>query len=352
MFARLALVIAVLATVASAIAPACLTAQQRGNVAVIAPPGDPLASVTPTFLVQATDFPNPGPIRITLQVAYDPTFTGTLAVDTTLITPLSAIGIAPSVALGSGQKIWYRAIATDVNGVQATSAIAGPKTIPPWVTPIGPPFVVGQPVRTRTPRFVWHSPQINNPPGPWLYTITITNVGLNIPKVTPLGSDTTFVPPQDLEPNAFYTWSILARPQRSTQASRADSPTPFLIEDADTPIAITTLYAPFPSPFPSIGRNTTCLWFDLEHTSTVTLDVYDLRGLHVRRILPNAEFGATVSPGRYGRGRTEFNENCDSRFAWDGTDERGRTVPEGVYLVRFRGDGVDLTKKVVFRGRR
>ena len=33
------------------------------------------------------------------------------------------------------------------------------------------------------------------------------------------------------------------------------------------------------------------------------------------------------------------------------TDDRGRTVPPGVYLVRFTGDGVSETRKVLFRGR-
>lgn len=345
-----ALVAAVLALGASA---ERLAAQQRGNVSVVAPPGDTLASVTPTFAVQGTDFPNPGPIRLTLQIAYNPSFTGQLAFDTTVVAPNGTIGIAPSIALASGQKIWYRAIGTDVNGVQAASAIAGPKTIPQWVTPIGPPYVVAQPVRTRTPRFVWRSPQINSPPGPWQYTILITNVGLGTTEVTPVpGSDTTYVPSKDLEPNAFYTWAIRAQAGTSAQIATVPSPTRFLVEDSDVPIATTTLYAPFPSPFPSLAKDSTCLWFDLAKPSTVQLDIFDLRGLHVRRLLPNPALGATIPTGRYGRGRTELNEGCDARFAWDGTDDRGRFVPEGVYLVRLRGDGVDLTRKVVYRGRR
>jgi hypothetical protein len=80
--------------------------------------------------------------------------------------------------------------------------------------------------------------------------------------------------------------------------------------------------------------------------------VHDLRGLHVRRLLPNGDLAGPLQPGRYGRGRTECNEGCDRRIEWDGTDDRGSPVPEGVYIIYFRADGIVRTKKVLFRGRR
>jgi hypothetical protein len=346
--ARRIVLLAALGTFAAL--PARLAAQ--GNVAVIAPPEDTLRSVTPTFVVQATGFSTAGPMRITLQLATSPAFSGSLALDTTIVTTRTTVTFSPSAALQEGAHIYYRALVVDAVGAQGASLAAGPKIVPPWITPIiAPPQVIGQPVRTRTPRFVWHSPQLSTPPGPWQYTIRITNVGLNTTQVTPVGSDTTYTPSRDLEPNAIYRWELEARVGKTVQATRVQSPSTFVVEDADSPIASTSLYPPFPNPFPSRVNDATCVWFDLRQSADVTLDVYDLRGMHVRRLLPNAEITSPVAAGRYGRGRTEFNEGCDRRFAWDGTDDRGSVVAEGVYLIRFRGDGVEQVKKVLFRGR-
>lgn len=338
------------------LAASALSASAQGgrSVAVIAPPGDTLRSVTPTFLVQATNFSAAGPLRVTLQLATTPAFTGQLVLDTTVVVPPTTgnVTIRPTAPLPEGSRIFYRATVTDVGDASVTSLVAGPKIVPPYVTPVSPPLVVGQPVRTRTPRFVWRSPDVDNPPGPWQYTITITNLATGVPLVTPVGSDTSFVPGVDLETNAFYTWSIEARLANSVVRSVVPSPSTFVVEDAEVPISITGMYPSFPNPFPTPLKDATCIWFDLKRPSTVSLDVSDLRGMHVRRMLPNAELSGTLPAGRYGRGRTELNEGCDLRFAWDGTDDRGRPAPEGVYIIRFRGDGVDVRKRVVFRGAR
>ena len=179
----------------------------------------------------------------------------------------------------------------------------------------------------------------------------IKNLGQNS-FVSNVGSDTSYVPPRDLEINAVYTWSVTAALPRSGQASVVPSSLTFVVEDPMQPIAITDMFPAFPNPFPGLVTNVACIWFDLKNPSAVELDVYSLRGIHVRRLVPNDQFSGTLASGRYGRGRTELAEGCDGRFAWDGTDDRGNTVPEGVYIIRFRGDGVQRTRKVVFRGRR
>jgi hypothetical protein len=226
----------------------------------------------------------------------------------------------------------------------------GPRAVPRWVTPVTPPSVTGQPVRTRTPRFVWRSPAVTEPPGPWRYTIRIANLGRDV-IVAPNLTDTTYVPPSDLETNAVHTWSIEARLPGSLQVTLV-GPISFVVEDPATPVAATDIYAPFPNPFPSLINDATCIWFDLRNESVVSLDVLDLRGIHVRRLLPNADLSGALPAGRYGRGRTELSEGCDRRIEWDGTDDRGNHVPEGVYLIHFRADGITRTKKVLFRGRR
>ena len=45
------------------------------------------------------------------------------------------------------------------------------------------------------------------------------------------------------------------------------------------------------------------------------------------------------------------DSGCDDRLTWDDRDDTGRTVPPGVYLVRFVGDGITSTKKLLLMGK-
>jgi hypothetical protein len=122
-----------------------------------------------------------------------------------------------------------------------------------------------------------------------------------------------------------------------------------VITSANAPIA-TVLFQPFPNPFPNDRLTATCIWFDLKAQATVRLDILDLRGNQVSRIFPGRGF-ETFPPGRYGRDVFGGDTGCDQRFRWEGTDDAGRTVRPGVYLVRLRAGGVETTKRVLFRGR-
>ena len=114
---------------------------------------------------------------------------------------------------------------------------------------------------------------------------------------------------------------------------------------------ITLLYQNFPNPFPTASSRTTCIWFDLSSTSSVSLTIHDVRGNQVRRLLPNAANSQFLTPGRYGRERATSNVGCDPAFSWDGTADNGATVPRGVYLIRLRAGGTQSIKKAVFQGR-
>jgi flagellar hook assembly protein FlgD len=57
--------------------------------------------------------------------------------------------------------------------------------------------------------------------------------------------------------------------------------------------------------------------------------VFDLQGARVR----------TLASGRRAAGA--------HRVEWRGDDERGRALPPGVYLARFRSGGVDVRRKLV-----
>lgn len=114
--------------------------------------------------------------------------------------------------------------------------------------------------------------------------------------------------------------------------------------------AITILYQNFPNPFPTPDSRVTCIWFDLNRTTSVSLTVHDVRGNLVRRILPNAATPQFLAPGRYGRANATSDAGCDPTTSWDGRDANGSLVPRGVYLIRLRAGGDQSIKKAVFQG--
>ncbi len=82
----------------------------------------------------------------------------------------------------------------------------------------------------------------------------------------------------------------------------------------------------FPNPF---NPQTTLRWA-LPHAGRGSLCVYDLRGQLVRTLLADASVPASGT------------------LTWDGTDDHGRSIASGVYLVRLRGDaGAVATQRVV-----
>jgi hypothetical protein len=114
--------------------------------------------------------------------------------------------------------------------------------------------------------------------------------------------------------------------------------------------AITLLYQNFPNPFPTTTSRVTCIWFDLNRTTSVSLTVHDVRGNLVRVILPNASTPQFLQPGRYGRASPTSRAGCDPALTWDGTAADGSVVPRGVYLIRLRAGGAQSIKKAVFQG--
>ena len=85
------------------------------------------------------------------------------------------------------------------------------------------------------------------------------------------------------------------------------------------------LSAPYPSPF----RSETRVTFELPQRRNVKVEVVDVTGRKVRRLLDGSlRAGAHV-------------------LDWDARDEAGRPVAAGIYFVRLRSDGVDVSRKVV-----
>ena len=99
--------------------------------------------------------------------------------------------------------------------------------------------------------------------------------------------------------------------------------------DAPVVVTRTTLRAPTPSPF----NPRTKIAFDLARGGDVTLEVLDVRGRRVRTLLA----GQSLVTGTHER-------------VWNGTDDAGRPLASGVYLVRLRAaDTVEVRRAVLVR---
>jgi len=97
-----------------------------------------------------------------------------------------------------------------------------------------------------------------------------------------------------------------------------DEPTPGASNDSpigvgDGPPSVLQLSAPYPNPF----NPQTTVAFSLPRAQRVELVVFDLRGRRVREL-----WSGDLAAGRHER-------------SWDGADDRGRSLPSGVYCVRL-----------------
>lgn len=95
--------------------------------------------------------------------------------------------------------------------------------------------------------------------------------------------------------------------------------------DATEIPATTLLMANFPNPF----SNSTTIEFELPRSEDVQLDVFDVMGRRVTRLIDESSPG-----GRY-------------RIVWDGRGTDGSRLPSGTYFYRLRTATIDLTKPLV-----
>ena len=95
------------------------------------------------------------------------------------------------------------------------------------------------------------------------------------------------------------------------------------VEPGATPFADRLLPA---RPNPAPGR--TLLSFDLARAGVVALDVYDVNGRHVRRIVRESQ-----EPGRH-------------VYEWNGADDSGAPLAAGVYVVRYSAPGLSRSQRV------
>jgi hypothetical protein len=111
----------------------------------------------------------------------------------------------------------------------------------------------------------------------------------------------------------------------------------------DAALGKTMLSKPMAAPAPEVAPLNTALLparpnpfnpkteisFTLRQTGGVRLAIYNLRGQRVRQLLDE-----TCATGTH-------------RLEWAGTDDNGRAMPGGVYLVRMQADGSNLSQRLL-----
>jgi len=316
--------------------------------AIIADSTSPAPFITVTGVPIAPEF---GPYTLSLAIANEPTFRNPFLVKNAdgNVATFTVDSLMPERVM-----VFFRARLVDAFGTTVAQATAQ-HPVRSWlrlVSPIRGPTTV---VTTQSPEFVWDSPPITVPPGLWQYDLSVINTQTGRRDFFKDGlSETSYTFPEPLEANTSYSWQVHARAVNSsgTSETRVSSPGTIIIASPGAPI-VTLFYQNFPNPF---GRGTrqmrTCFWFDLARPSKVKITIYDIRQREVRHILPVSSSGdATFPIGGYGRENIDTQTGCgDSRFAWDGRDDGGRLVPQGVYLAVFEADGVRSSVKIVFKG--
>jgi hypothetical protein len=321
------------------------SAQVSPGVQPLEPTGPAVTTVTPTFRWTPAD-PDPAarPIVYRLRIARSANL-APLVVDTALT---DAERYDLGVPLKPGPGLYWRVDATTILGATSSTGTVGPHSVPPWATLTTLNDPQGSATDDPQPLFTWTAPAITAPPGPFRFDLFVARTTPGYPATAVLGiMATSQRAPAPLETNVTYSWSLVVHAGSDTSLVRSVGA--FIVLDSTLP-RTTLLYQNFPNPFPTPERDQTCIWFDLAAASSVELDILDLRGSTVRRLLPSTEFPEVMPPDRYGRGDAGGNV-CDPRLTWDGTATNGRTVPPGVYLVRLKASGAAAFRRMVFRGR-
>ncbi|MBA3672662.1 MAG: hypothetical protein H0W68_11675 [Gemmatimonadaceae bacterium] len=338
--------IAALAVAAGLLLPHALVAQT--TVALEVPTITPFPAA-PQIVVRAVGFPaGSGPRSVRLRLSLTPNF-GLIVFDSVIAGDLGVF--RQRRLLPENSEIYAEATVLDAIGRVMLSSTQRAGRTGTRLELIGPSGKSGVTLNTRQPVFAWRSASVTAPPGPWVYELFITNVATQETRSRISILDTIYTYPDTLQANTSYRWRVVARLQNGSPADSAvaSSLSSFVIAPSDAPLT-TLLYQNFPNPFPAASSQTTCVWFDLERASIVRLQVLDLRGHLVRKLIP-AVLTDDLPSGRYGRLIEGAAGGCDQRLAWDGTGDDGRVAAPGIYLLMLHADGRKFSRKIVFLGR-
>ncbi|MDH3459142.1 MAG: hypothetical protein OER90_20055, partial [Gemmatimonadota bacterium] len=274
----------------------------------------------------------------------------TAFVNIILDTLTSSTTLTLQTPLSPGTPLTYRVTAIVADSFSVTSTRSPVLASPQWVTLLAPDGPGGVSIADLRPTFRWSSPTVTEPPGPFTYDVRVVRADDGSIEIDEPGLTVRqFVPDRDLDRNTPYRWSVTAR--LGSDSAVVGSQGTFVIIDDSAPLA-TLLFQNFPNPFPNrqIGSTTTCIWFDLADAGEVRLDILDVRGHVVRRMVPGTQFASILQPGRYGRSAGGAPSSCDPRLEWDGTAGDGSIVPRGIYVARLVTSTGTFTRRIVFMG--
>lgn len=324
-----------------------LYAFPRG-LTITSPKTGPLATVTPTFAWDADVPPSQaGPnvyfLRVWADSAQHVLLADTFLTSTQLVFPR---------ALAPGTRLFWRVVASSTLGVAESTLVEGAAVVPAWTTLLTLGSPQGATIRDSLPQFVWQSPAVAPGIGPYRYDVDVYPASRTPREAVAsarLITDTVFVPPTPLEKNLPYRWRVVAHLGPDSQITT--SPGTFLVADGSLP-STTVLFQNFPNPFPNAAASLsrTCIWFDVAQPGEVRLEIFDIRGRLIRRLVPSPTVPGTLGAGRYGRPAGDAPGTCDDRFAWDGTDDSGARVRAGVYVYRLTAPGFQDSRRIVFNG--
>jgi subtilisin family serine protease len=317
-----------------------------GGLVIDRPSDSVLTSVTPILLWHADGVP---------AFALPITFRIEAGSDSALATPrLDTIVAIPAVTLPyvlrPGDQLFYRVTATGADSATLTRHVGTALIGPAWVRLDVLDDPAGRTIRDLRPAFRWIAPSVSAAAGPFRFRVEVFRETDDVVEILADSlTETEWVPPRNLERNTPYRWRVTAFLDGDSVVALSRGP--FLIVDDSTP-PLTTLFQNFPNPFPnaSIGQATTCIWFDLASDGVVQLDILDVRGLVMRRMLPGGPYGPFFRAGRYGRTAVDAVGRCDPQLEWDGRTDGGSTVPPGIYLARLITPNGSFVKRIVFLG--
>ena len=142
------------------------------------------------------------------------------------------------------------------------------------------------------------------------------------------------VPCESGAPGIFHASDRLAQRYAGNTAAytllgRQDPGNWEVLRTVELPLLAAESQSPTLSVWPNPISSETALSLSLPGPLRLRLAVYDLSG-RLQRVL---------SDGPLGAGSHEF--------AWDGRDDRGVSLPSGVYLLRSSGEGILVSRKLV-----
>jgi hypothetical protein len=285
------------------------------------------------------------PVTFLLEFAEDSLFQAVLRRDSVVGTFARRV----QQALPPRTSLFWRVRARSVQGVRLATPPQGPLVVPSWLQLDVFNEPGGSQLADPTPEFRWTPVPLPGPAGPFTYELqVVSDRDEGIIQSHGDLQEERFQIQEPLPFNLPLRWRVIAQ-ARGGGVDTVTSSGPFVVAGADNP-PVTLLHQNFPNPFPNrdLGELETRIWFDLAARSSVELNVFDLRGRLVRRLIPAPGCGTVeLLPGIYGRGEEGSEDPC-VHLSWDGRDDAGREVEPGVYLLRLRAGGVVEVRRMVY----